>query len=76
MLRIIEIQGQSGSPRWRAGLGEGVGRPEGRRRWRRPPGRDGTYSGDSYKVGPFPPDEHDTDVVWADGYFVSWPAAS
>lgn len=40
----------------------------------RSPGRDGKFSVDSYIQGPFEPDEFDRDIVWADGFFVKWPA--
>lgn len=36
-------------------------------------GRDGTFSGTVYEVGPFASDVYDEDLVWADGYFVRWP---
>ncbi|MEM9290205.1 MAG: prepilin-type N-terminal cleavage/methylation domain-containing protein [Acidobacteriota bacterium] len=40
------------------------------------PGRDGTTDGDTYSVGSFAPTEYATDIVWADGFFVSWPSGS
>jgi hypothetical protein len=39
----------------------------------RSPGRDGQYSGDTYKIGPFGPERFDDDLVWVDGFFVQWP---
>ncbi|MEM9290203.1 MAG: type II secretion system protein [Acidobacteriota bacterium] len=36
-------------------------------------GRDGLSTGDDYTVGPFSPTEFGNDIVWADGFFVSWP---
>ena len=39
----------------------------------RSPGRDGSWQGDVYPVGPFLPDQVDRDVVWIDGFFVTWP---
>jgi hypothetical protein len=36
-------------------------------------GADGTFSGDRYKLGAFPPAEMDQDLVWMDGFFVRWP---
>jgi hypothetical protein len=39
----------------------------------RSPGRDGRFSGDSYAVGAFSPEDQDQDVAWMDGYFVRWP---
>ena len=45
------------------------------------PGRDGIYetepAGDTaYQVEGFDigPDYYDRDIIWADGYFVQWPA--
>jgi prepilin-type N-terminal cleavage/methylation domain-containing protein len=35
-------------------------------------GRD-TCECTSYTVGPFEPTDYDQDIVWADGFFVSWP---
>jgi len=35
-------------------------------------GSDGQFD-DSYQSGPFDPDETTRDIVWADGYFLSWP---
>ncbi|HVS04093.1 MAG TPA: hypothetical protein VMT16_15110 [Thermoanaerobaculia bacterium] len=39
----------------------------------RSPGRDGVFSGTRYPVGRFDPQEQDRDVVWMDGYFLTWP---
>lgn len=39
----------------------------------RSPGRDGKYSASLYEVAPFEFGEFDTDIVWADGFFVQWP---
>ena len=36
-------------------------------------GRDGRFEGDAYSTGPFPPTDVDRDVVWIDGFFVTWP---
>ncbi|HEX6903255.1 MAG TPA: hypothetical protein VF789_26300 [Thermoanaerobaculia bacterium] len=36
-------------------------------------GRDGVFSGETYKIGGFPLDELDQDIAWVDGYFVRWP---
>jgi type IV pilus assembly protein PilA len=35
-------------------------------------GRD-TCQCTKYTVGPFEPTDYDQDIVWADGFFVSWP---
>ncbi len=40
----------------------------------RSPGRDGTFSGDTYNVGPFIATDYDQDIAWADGFFVNYPA--
>ena len=40
------------------------------------PGRGGTTDGSTYSVGSFAPTDYDNDIVWADGYFVRWPAGS
>ncbi len=40
----------------------------------RSPGKDGVFSGNFYQVQPTPAEEYDNDIVWADGYFVTWPA--
>jgi hypothetical protein len=39
----------------------------------RSPGRDGRFEGDVYTPGAFDPADLDRDVVWMDGYFVTWP---
>ena len=36
-------------------------------------GRDKTAEGGSYNVTSFDPTDYDEDIVWADGFFVSWP---
>lgn len=36
-------------------------------------GRDGQFEGDEYSTGAFDPADYDRDVVWLDGYFVTWP---
>ncbi|MEM7582406.1 MAG: prepilin-type N-terminal cleavage/methylation domain-containing protein [Acidobacteriota bacterium] len=39
-------------------------------------GRDGSgpaCAGTTHDVGPFVATDYDTDIIWADGYFVSWP---
>ncbi len=51
--------------------------PTTRERWIagiRRPGRDGVFDGDSYPVGPFAASDLDRDVVWIDGFFVTWPS--
>lgn len=40
----------------------------------RSPGRDGLFAGDSYEVSSFGSTAFDEDIVWADGFFVRWPA--
>jgi len=39
----------------------------------RSPGRDGRWQGNLYPVGGFAPDELDGDLLWIDGFFVTWP---
>jgi len=39
----------------------------------RSPGRDGVFSEPVYSVGPHSVDDVDADIVWADGFFVSYP---
>lgn len=39
----------------------------------RSPGRDGRFSGSTYPIGPFPATATDRDLVWLDGYFITWP---
>jgi hypothetical protein len=41
----------------------------------RSPGRDGVFAGREYTAAAFPPAEADHDLVWMDGYFVTWPEA-
>lgn len=41
----------------------------------RSPGSDGEPTGTSYTVGAYDVSRTAEDVVWADGYFVTWPAA-
>ncbi|MFP3939844.1 MAG: M56 family metallopeptidase [Thermoanaerobaculia bacterium] len=38
----------------------------------RSPGRDGVFEGDAYESGSFPASELDRDIVWIDGYFITW----
>lgn len=38
----------------------------------RSPGRDGKYESSIYQTAPFPSDNFDADIVWADGFFVRW----
>jgi prepilin-type N-terminal cleavage/methylation domain-containing protein len=37
-------------------------------------GQDRVAEGDVYSIGGFDPKEYDRDIVWADGYFISWPS--
>ncbi len=37
-------------------------------------GRDGVFSSTDYPIGPFLATQYDTDLVWADGLFISYPA--
>ena len=39
-------------------------------------GRDGTFSGQTYTMGPFLASDYDQDIVWADGFFVTYPAGA
>ena len=39
----------------------------------RSPGRDGRWQGETYPVGGFASDELDGDLLWIDGFFVTWP---
>lgn len=41
----------------------------------RSPGRDGAFQSDIYTAGPFAASAPDRDVVWMDGYFITWPSA-
>lgn len=36
-------------------------------------GSDGRFEGDAYTVGAFDPAQDQRDVVWMDGYFLTWP---
>ena len=38
-------------------------------------GSDGRFEGYEYLVGGFPSKEAERDIVWSDGYFVTWPTA-
>lgn len=40
------------------------------------PGRDGIFEDPPPKNRPFLATEYDNDIVWQDGYFISWPQAS
>lgn len=42
----------------------------------RSPGRDGSMSSNQYLVGPFPTTDYDHDIVWADGFFINYPAGA
>jgi len=42
----------------------------------RSPGRDGKFQGTEYVALAFPLSEVDSDMVWMDGYFVTWPQAT
>ena len=39
-------------------------------------GRDGSIDGGQYTMGPFTATDYDQDVVWADGFFVRYPAGA
>lgn len=39
----------------------------------RSPGRDGRWDGGDYAAGGFPPDAFDRDLLWLDGFLVTWP---
>lgn len=41
----------------------------------RSPGADGRFTDEPYEVGPFAEAAADRDVVWVDGFFVTWPEA-
>lgn len=41
----------------------------------RSPGRDGRWEGDGYPIGRFEPEDVDRDLVWLDGFFITWPEA-
>lgn len=38
-------------------------------------GRDGVFQDSVYPVGPFGVNDQDRDIVWIDGFFVTWPQA-
>lgn len=38
--------------------------------------RDQSMSGDTYIIGPFIATDYDRDIVWADGFFITYPAGS
>jgi hypothetical protein len=42
----------------------------------RSPGRDGRWEGGVYPIGRFDPADVDRDLVWVDGYFITWPEAA
>ncbi|MCZ6727544.1 MAG: hypothetical protein O7A98_09365, partial [Acidobacteria bacterium] len=42
----------------------------------RSPGRDDATSGNTYLLGPFIATDYDQDIVWADGFFVHYPAGA
>ncbi len=42
----------------------------------RSPGCDGEFDGERHIAGPFLATDYQRDIVWADGYFVSWPSAA
>jgi len=37
-------------------------------------GRDGSFEGTVYQPGAFPAQDTDRDLVWIDGYFITWPS--
>ncbi len=39
-------------------------------------GRDGAFSAASYTMGPFVATLYDSDIVWADGFFVRYPSGA
>ena len=41
----------------------------------RSPGADGRFAEEPYEPGPFPATAADHDVVWSDGFFITWPEA-
>ena len=55
-------------------LRHAAGEPEGAR-WIgvRSAGRDGVFEGATYRPGAFDAFDFDHDLVWLDGYFVTWP---
>ncbi len=42
----------------------------------RSPGRDAAFEGTDYPMGPFLATDYDSDIVWADGFFVTYPAGA
>jgi len=42
----------------------------------RSPGRNGAFDTGVYPVGPFVATDYDEDIVWADGFFVNYPAGA
>lgn len=42
----------------------------------RSPGKDGTFETGSYNIGPYEVTAYANDLVWADGYFITWPMAA
>jgi len=42
----------------------------------RSPGRNDTFMGQTYVMGPFLSSDYDQDIVWADGFFVAYPAGA
>jgi len=39
-------------------------------------GRDGSIDGGEYTMGPFNATKYDEDIVWADGFFIRYPAGA
>lgn len=39
-------------------------------------GRDGSPPAPAYQMGPFTATNYDFDIVWADGFFVTWPGGA
>lgn len=39
-------------------------------------GKDQSFGGTDYTVGPFVATDYNQDMVWSDGYFVRWPGGS
>jgi hypothetical protein len=37
-------------------------------------GRDGIFAATDYPIGPFLTTEYDSDLLWADGLFIRYPA--
>lgn len=42
----------------------------------RSPGRNDVFMGNTYTMGPFLASDYDQDIVWADGFFVAYPAGA